>query len=468
MGWVLMSERELQRVEILTAVVSGRMTVTAAAVVLAISRRQAHRLLDRYRADGAAALGHRSRGRRSNRALSGGVRELAMGLVAERYADFGPTLAAEMLLEHHGLRVSRETLRGWMAEVGLWRSRKHRRQFHQPRLRREHFGELIQIDGSEHRWFEDRGPPCTLLVFIDDATSRLMQLRFAASESAFSYFEALESYLKAHGRPLALYSDKHSVFRVAKTEAQGGQGVTQFGRALSELSIEILCANSSQAKGRVERVNRTLQDRLVKELRLAGISDRDAGNAFLPGFMARFNARFAMPAARPQDMHRPLNVAPARLADVLCWREQRHVSQQLALSYERKRIILDDTDISRGLVGKYVDIYDFADGRIDVRWNGVSLTFRTFDKDQRVTHAAIVENKRLSHVLEWVKARQDEVKPAPVKTASEAGRYVARPKGRPRGRPSFAAVIAAKAANRAASGGTAAIREISAAPPEAP
>lgn len=151
----------------------------------------------------------------------------------------------------------------------------------------------MQIDGSDHRWFEERGDPCTLLVFIDDATSKLQQLRFVKSESTFSYFETLELYLKAHGCPVAFYSDKHTVFRVAKTDAKAGRGMTQFGRALSELNIEILCANSSQAKGRVERVNRTLQDRLVKELRLAGISDIEAANAFLPIFMADFNERFA-------------------------------------------------------------------------------------------------------------------------------------------------------------------------------
>lgn len=160
-----------------------------------------------------------------------------------------------------------------------------------------------------------------LLVFIDDATGRLMQLRFVPSESAFSTFEALEGYLAAHGRPVAFYSDKHSVFRVAKKEAKGGQGMTQFGRALAELNIEILCANSSQAEGRVERVNRTLQDRLVKELRLAEIDGMEAGNAFLPGFMERFNARFAVSPARPDDLHRPLNVEPDRLRDILCWRE---------------------------------------------------------------------------------------------------------------------------------------------------
>jgi hypothetical protein len=158
-------------------------------------------------------------------------------------------------------------------------------------------------------------------VFIDDATGRLMQLLFVRSESVFTYFAALELYLKTHGRPVAFYSDKHSVFRVAKKEAMNGQGMTQFGRALSELSIEILCANSSQAKGRVERVNRTLQDRLVRELRLAGISDMTAGNAFLPGFMERFNERFAVSPIKSDNLHRPLNVVPDRLREILCKRE---------------------------------------------------------------------------------------------------------------------------------------------------
>jgi hypothetical protein len=288
---------------------------------------------------------------------------------------------------------------------------------------------LVQIDGREHRWFEDRAPLCTLLVFIDDATGRLMQLRFVASESAFSYFEALEGYLAVHGRPVAFYSDKHAVFRVAKAEARGGQGMTQFGRALAELGIEILCAHSSQAKGRVERANRTLQDRLVKELRLAGISDREAGNRYLSAFMTRFNARFATQAARAHDLHRPLNLPPDRLADVMAWREQRHVGRDLALSYERRRIILDDTDLTRGLAGRYVDTYKFADGRLEVRWKGMSLPYRAFDKDQRVTHAAIVENKRLSEVLAWIKERQDEMRPPKVKTNSEKSGYVKRGRG---------------------------------------
>ncbi|WP_367714736.1 ISNCY family transposase [Nitratireductor sp. GISD-1A_MAKvit] len=423
MGLILMSERELQRVEVLSKVAEGRMTVVSAAHVLALSQRQVRRLLNRFRLDGAAALRHKARGRLSNNRIGNGVRDYALTLIRERYADFGPTLAAEMLAEHHGLVVSRETLRTWMREAGIWLSRKQRRTFHQPRLRREAYGELVQIDGSEHRWFEGRGDPCTLLVFIDDATSTLMQLLFVRSESAFTYFAALEQYLAQHGRPVAFYSDKHSVFRVAKTEAKGGQVMTQFGRALSELHIEILCANSSQAKGRVERANRTLQDRLVKELRLHDICDMETGNAFLPGFMERYNAKFARSPARPDDLHRPMNVAPDRLRDILCKREMRYVGQQLAFSFERKRIMLEENDVTCGLVGKYVDTYAFADGRLDIRWKGLSLPYRVFDRDQRVTHAAVTENKRLGEVLSWIKDHQDDVSSPRVKTNSQKGDY---------------------------------------------
>ncbi len=248
MGWVLMSEREMNRVEVLSQVSQGRMTATNAANVLGLSRRQIHRLLKKFQSDGPAAIRHKARGQASNNRIDPAVREFAVTLVRENYVDFGPTFAAEKLEEDHGLKVSRETLRKWMQDAGIWLSRKQRHTFHQPRLRRECYGELIQIDGSDHHWFEDRGPACTLLVFIDDATSTLMQLRFVESESTFSYFEALELYLAQHGRPVAFYSDKHTVFRVANQSAKSGHGMTQFGRALNELNIEILCANTSQAR----------------------------------------------------------------------------------------------------------------------------------------------------------------------------------------------------------------------------
>ncbi|KAB7784122.1 ISNCY family transposase [Methylorubrum populi] len=426
MGWVLMSERELQRVEVLTAILAGRQSVTAAARLLGLSRRHVHRLINVYRAEGASVLRHGARGRRSNRALSDGLRELALVYVREHYADFGPTLASEMLRERHQLPIARETLRTWMIQAGLWLSRQQRRALHQPRLRRERFGELVQIDGSEHRWFEDRADPCTLIVFIDDATGKILRLRFIRSESAFSYFETLEGYLEEHGRPVALYSDKHAVFRVSKTDAKGGQGMTQFGRALGELGIEIICANSSQAKGRVERVNRTLQDRLVKALRVAGISSIAEGNDFLLKFVHGFNDQFSVSPARSDDLHRPLNLPIDRLRDILAWREQRHVGYDLALSYRRKRIILDDCERARSAAGQYVDTYEFSDGRLDIRFKGLSLLYRSFDKDQRVTHTAIVENKRLSEVLSWIKDRQDEMRPIEIKTNSAKNGYVRR------------------------------------------
>jgi transposase len=253
MGMVLMSKRELNRLDVLARLDSDKLTVAAAAAVMNLTPRQTYRLLSRYREGGAPSIANRRRGRPSNNRLPDAVRDHAVDLVRKLYPDFGPTLAAEKLAERHDLKVSRETLRNWMRQAGIWVTRVERKRIQQPRYRREHVGELIQIDGSEHRWLEDRAAPCTLLVFVDDATSRLMELRFVASESTFAYFEALKAYLGRHGKPVAFYSDKHSIFRVSNQNAVSGDGMTQFGRALSELNIEILCANTSQAKGRVER-----------------------------------------------------------------------------------------------------------------------------------------------------------------------------------------------------------------------
>jgi hypothetical protein len=249
-----------------------------------------------------------------------------------------------------------------------------------------------------------------------------MQLHFVPSESTASYFAALHGYLNTHGCPVAFYSDKHSVFRMNR-EARGGQGMTQFGRALAELNIEILCANSSQAKGRVERANRTLQDRLVKELRLANISDTDTANAFLPAFIERFNERFAVAPARPENLHHTMRLPAMRLTDILCHREQRYIGARLSFHYDRKQIILEQTELSKGLAGKYVELYDFADRPLEVRWNGALLPYRVFSKNQRVSHTAIVENKRLGHALALVKAQQDVKLATKVMTNSEKTGY---------------------------------------------
>lgn len=431
MGLVLMSEHELQRIEVLAQVLDGSMRPRTAANVLGLSLRQVQRLLRDIREHGAVAVRHGLRGRPSNNRISSLKRDYILSVVRESYADFGPTLAAEILAERHGIQVSSETLRQWMMAVGLWQSRAQRLRVHQPRLRREALGELVQIDGSEHRWFEDRAPACTLLVFIDDATGRLMQMRFVPSETTFGYFKALEGYLQEHGRPVAFYSDKHSVFRVNRTEARSGHGMTQFGRALNELNIEILCANSSQAKGRVERANRTLQDRLVKELRLAGISDMAVGNIFLPGFIARHNLRFSRPPARSDDLHRPLNMPASRLSEILCLRDQRQLSRQLVVHYDRKQFILEDTEHARSAIGQYVETYAFADGRFEIRWKGILLPYRAYDHhQQRVTHASITENKRLSEVLAFIQMQQDAAPPEVGPVGKQRTRY--EPTSKPR------------------------------------
>src|SRR3982751_6105607 len=355
---------------------------------------------------GAASLVSKRRGRPSNNRLPEAYRELALSLVRERYADFGPTLAAEKLAEVHGCAISRETLRVWMIAAGLWVDRRHRLPSpHQPRRRRDCLGELVQIDGSEHAWFEDRAEKCTLLAFVDDATSRLMHLRFVASESTFDYFEATRAYLERHGKPVAFYSDEHSVFRVNRKDAAGGDGMTQFGRALDQLNIEIIWANAPQAKGRVERANGTLQDRLVKEMRLSGISTIEAGNAFLPAFMEDYNRRFATEPRSDKDLHRPL-AEHDQLDEAFAWKEERTVSNNLTLQYDQFLFILEPNEVTRPLARKRVMVFDYPDGRLAIKHNGRELPSRTFDRRQQVNQAAVVENKRLGPVLAYIAERQ--------------------------------------------------------------
>lgn len=402
----LMSDGELARLEVLRDLDRQRLTTAAAAELLGLERRQVFRLLKAYRAEGAAGLISRRRGRPSNRRKPEALRSTALALIRERYWDFGPTLAAEKLGELHGIVLGRETVRKWMIGDGLWLDRKQRRKrVHQPRNRRECVGELVQIDGSEHWWFEARGPQCTLLVFVDDATSRLMHLQFVESESTFAYFHATRAYLEAWGKPVAFYSDKHGVFRVNHAGALGGDGMTQFGRALDALNIDIICANSSQAKGRVERAHKTLQDRLVKELRLAGASGLSEGNALLPAFMADYNARFAKPPAVAKDLHRPLR-AGDDLEDAFAWKEERTLSQALTLQYDKVIFILEPSDQARAAIGKRVTVVDHPDGRLSIRYKGVELAYRTFDKLRQVSQAAIVENKRLGAALAFIREQQ--------------------------------------------------------------
>jgi hypothetical protein len=401
-----MSDGELTRLEVLRDLDQKRLTTEAAVQLLGLERRQVFRLLKAYRTEGPTGLISKRRGRCGNRRKPEALRRAALAVIRESYWDFGPTLVAEKLREVHGITLGRETLRLWMIEAGLWRDRKQRRKrVHQPRPRRDCVGELVQVDGSEHWWFEDRGPQCTLLVFIDDATGRLKHLQFVESESTFAYFRATRAYLEAWGKPVAFYSDKHGVFRVNHPGALGGDGMTQFGRALHELNIDIICANSSQAKGRVERANKTLQDRLVKELRLAGVRTLAEGNAVLPAFMADYNARFGKPPANKKDLHRPLR-AGDNLEDAFAWKEQRRLSQALTLQYDKVVFILEPSEPAKAAIGKCVTVFDYPDGRLAIRHNGGDLAYRTFDKVRQVDQGAIADNKHLGAVLAIIREEQ--------------------------------------------------------------
>ncbi len=315
----------------------------------------------------------------------------------EKYSDFGPTLAQEKLVGVHGLKISVGSVRNLMISEEIWVPKRiKKKRIFQMRPRRPREGELVQIDGSEHAWFEERGPKCTLLVYIDDATGNLKELRFAKSESTFDYFEATHSYIERHGRPLAFYSDKHGVFRVNRKEALSGDGITQFGRAMKELDIKLIYANSPQAKGRVERSNRVLQDRLVKELRLQNISTIEEGNAFLPIFIKEYNCRFAVSAQNPINAHREI-LKTQNLDQIFSVKEKRHLSKNLMLQYKNVIYQIISDRQSYALRGLKVIVSETKDGEIRIFYRGSELDYHIYHLQEK--QGEIIEAKRLE--AEW-------------------------------------------------------------------
>jgi transposase len=393
-----MSEKEVKRLEVLRQLTDAVLSQREAGRMLGLSERQVRRLACRYAVSGAAGLVSRRRGRASNRRFDAAVKQAIVERVRERYGDFGPTLAAEYL-RNEGLRVSKETLRGWMTEAELWRPSQGRRQrLHPPRPRRPRRGELIQIDGSPHDWFEGRGAHCTLLAFIDDATSRVMVARFVPVESTQAYLDALQTYVTAYGCPAAFYSDRHGIF--TKHNPEDGEP-TQFQRAIAELDIAGLQALTPQAKGRVERLFQTLQDRLVKALRLGGIDDIDAANAFLSGYLEDHNARFAVTPEDSEDAHSPLTLPSDKLARSCALHHRRTLSKDLVLSFHRQRYILQTNGAPRyALRGQRVTVVQYPDGRIELLYGQESLPFKVFDQPQ--PPAPLVDDKTLN-------ARVDDV-----------------------------------------------------------
>ncbi|MDR0781616.1 MAG: ISNCY family transposase [Pseudomonadales bacterium] len=369
-----MSEKELKRYGVLERLKAGGVNQEGAAKELGLSVRQVRRLLRRLEAEGPAGLRSVRRGRMPNNRISEARRQEVIALIRAHYTDFGPTLAAEMLATQHGVTLSVETIRTLMRHAGLWKARRRTVRFHPPRMRRPRRGELIQIDGSPHDWFEGRAPRCTLLVFVDDATSGIQAARFVAAETTLAYLELVGDYLTRHGIPQAFYSDKHSIFRVNNGEKPSSTQ-TQFHRAMDELGIECICAHSPQAKGRVERANGILQDRLVKLMRVAGLSSWEEGNAFLPHFLEEYNARFARTPHEPEDAHVPLD-SRTHLRSILCLKETRKLSRQLTCQYHQQWLhIFAPKGQERRLVGASVEVCTHLDDSIDVLHQGRPLSY---------------------------------------------------------------------------------------------
>jgi hypothetical protein len=376
METISMSGKERRRLEVFSRVKAREFSLTKAADLLGISTRQAKRVWARYRDGGDGGLVHRLRGRASNRQGQPIRKEQALELYREKYAGYGPTLAAECMERDDGLAAPVSTLRDWLAGAGLWKQQRRRKQHRRRRARREHYGELVQLDGSHHDWFEGRRGWAVLMVMIDDATGRVFA-QFFENESWDSAATTLRRYTQTHGLPQALYVDRHGIYR-AEREPTADEILaeikpkTQFGRAMSDLDIELILAHSPQAKGRVERVNRTLQDRLVKELTRLGILDLESANRHLvEQFLPQFDARFARSAAKQADVHRPID--NERVLRVLSIQEERVVMPDWTLRWHNGFMQLPRETAAIVQPGDRVVVSEQLDGRRRVFAGDVEL-----------------------------------------------------------------------------------------------
>jgi hypothetical protein len=370
-----------------------KINLKKAAEDLGLCYKQACRIHQRYRKEGPKGLISKRRDKRSNNHLSNELIQKALILINEKYADYGPTLVSEKLEEKHCLKLSRETLRQLMIKEGIWKAKRLKdKKIYARRTRRSRLGELEQIDGSYDYWFEDRGEKCCLLVCVDDATSSLMQLKFCKTETTQNYLQFLKNYIEKHGRPLAFYSDKHSVFRINNKKRIDGVFSTKFQNALKRLDVELICAHSPQAKGRVERANGILQDRLIKELRERNISSIEAGNLFLEEFRLSYNKKFAVEPANRENAHRKL-LYSQNLEHLTMIEEERTLSKDLSFQYKTE-IYQIESEYRNRLYGKKITIYQLDDKIQKILQNGKELKYRKW-KEKLYEPAKIIDVKEL-------------------------------------------------------------------------
>lgn len=371
---VLMSTKELRRIQVIEQVLEKKIKQVEAAEVLGVSDRQIRRLVKRVEAEGVHALVHRSRGRCSNRAIDGRTKARIFRLYEARYSDFGPTLAAEKLAERDRIAISDETLRLWLLGAGITHFKRRARRHRRWRERKKHPGQMVQMDGSHHDWLEGRGPASVLMGYIDDATGEVFA-RFYEYEGTIPAMDSFKGYARRYGIPMSVYLDQHSTYKstakpTIEEQLQGVEPMSQFERALDELGVEVIHADSPQAKGRIERLFGTFQDRLIKEMRLAGIKTIEEANRFLQGYLPIYNRRFSVKPVEAVDLHR--RSPPGRdLEGSLCLKVQRVLRNDFTVAYNGKLYQIEEATRA-----KKVTMEERLDGTVRITHQGQPLRYR--------------------------------------------------------------------------------------------
>lgn len=372
-GRVIMSGKELRRVHVIRQAVVKQITQGKAGEALGLTARHIRRLIQRVRTDGDAGLTHRGRGQPSNRRRPAAQKRQVLQLYARHYGDFGPTLAAEKLAERHGIILSDETLRRWLREHGITHFMRRTRPHRAWRERKPYVGELLQLDGSHHDWFEGRGPRCVLMAYIDDASSRVYA-RFYDYEGTIPAMDSFGRYVTRYGVPLAVYADKHSTYQssappTVEEQLAGTRPTSQFGRALGELGVALIPAHSPQAKGRIERLFHTFQDRVIKEMRLARVATVNEANQFLMDYLPRYNRRFTVTPAQATDLHRP---CPGQrdLDRILCIHTSRCLRKDFTIAHHGHLYQIDDH-----LRATHVRVEERLDGTMQLTHQGRPLAY---------------------------------------------------------------------------------------------
>lgn len=364
---IMLRQGELKRLHVIHKVIEGTLTQADAAGLISVSERQVRRIVKRIRDEGDEGIRHKARGRPSKRKLS--FKQRIVELYRKNYPDFGPTLFTEKLAEREGVTVSRETVRTWLMEEGEWKRHRKRTAHRQWRERKHHCGEMLQMDGSHHDWFEGRGPSCVLMAYIDDATGRVWG-RFYEYEGTIPAMDSFTRYITTYGLPMSIYLDKHTTYKawVRGNDFQEAEPMSQFGRALRELGVRMLHAHSPQAKGRIERLFNTFQDRMVKEMRLRGVRTIPEANRFLASYLPVYNRRFGVPPQKKEDLHRRL--PDIKLDTILCIKTERTLKNDHTIRHNGTLYQIEDR-----IRTKKVVVEELIDGRMRIRHTEASLSF---------------------------------------------------------------------------------------------